>query len=91
MHVQIVVSAPSGAVLGHVRTSGRAYSSSGWLDVFNADNRLVYSVQGEQCPRFWLAGLSLFAVFKDEVEVLLVQLLICLTLQVGLSRDECRV
>jgi hypothetical protein len=48
MHVQIVVSAPSGAVLGHVRTSGRAYSSSGWLDVFDADNRLVYSVQGKQ-------------------------------------------
>ncbi|KAL0038088.1 hypothetical protein WJX79_001614 [Trebouxia sp. C0005] len=43
--LKIVVSAPSGAVLGHVRTSGRAYSSSGWLDVFDADNRLVYSVQ----------------------------------------------
>lgn len=56
MHVQIVVSAPSGAVLGHVRTSGRAYSSSGWLDVFDADNRLVYSVQGKQCQRLWLAG-----------------------------------
>ncbi len=80
MHVQIVVSAPSGAVLGHVRTSGRAYSSSGWLDVFDADNRLVYSVQGEQCQRLWLADLSLFAVCKAEVGVQLVQLHIFLTL-----------
>ena len=45
--MQITVSAPSGAVLGHVRTSGRAYSPSGWLDVFDADNKLLYSIQGQ--------------------------------------------
>ena len=43
---QIVVSAPSGAVLGYVTTSGRAHSVSGWLDVFDADSQLVYSIQG---------------------------------------------
>ena len=45
--LQIVVRAPSGAVLGHVQTSGRAYSSSGWLDVFDADHNLVYTIQGQ--------------------------------------------
>lgn len=45
--MQIVVTAPSGAFLGHVATSGRAHSAAGWLDVFDADNKLVYSVQGQ--------------------------------------------
>ncbi|KAL3153123.1 hypothetical protein ABBQ38_012141 [Trebouxia sp. C0009 RCD-2024] len=43
--LKIVVSAPSGAVLGRVQTSGRAYSSSGWLDVLDADHNLVYTIQ----------------------------------------------
>lgn len=60
--LQIVVSAPSGAVLGRVQTSGRAYSSSGWLDVLDADHNLVYTIQGQHACLSALYSSSVYYV-----------------------------